>query len=54
MRCGVRSWPKRSKAPVLAQLLSNLAKQWMKLAVELEHAENLRDKLSAQPVLKMR
>jgi hypothetical protein len=35
-----------TQSPVLAQLFSNLAKQWMKLAVELGHAENLRDKLS--------
>jgi hypothetical protein len=52
MRCGVRSWPKQTQSPAQAQLFSNLAKQWKKLAVELEHAENLRNYL--RPVLKKR
>jgi hypothetical protein len=41
-----------TQSPAQAQIFSNLAKQWMKLAVELEHAENLRNNL--RPVLKKR
>lgn len=41
-----------TQSPAQAQLFSNLAKQWMKLAVELEHAESLRNNL--RPVLKKR
>jgi hypothetical protein len=39
----------RSQNPEPAELFSNLAKQWVKLAVELEHAEALREGLSPVP-----
>jgi hypothetical protein len=40
---------KKADSPERAQVFRNLAQQWLKLAIELEHALALRDEFEPRP-----
>jgi hypothetical protein len=40
---------KKADGPERAQMFRNLAQQWLKLAIELEHAHALRDEFEPKP-----
>jgi hypothetical protein len=40
---------KKPDSPERAQVFRNLAQQWLKLAIELEHAQALRDEFEPKP-----
>jgi hypothetical protein len=40
---------KKADSPERAQMFRNLAQQWLKLAIELEHAHALRDEFEPKP-----